>query len=1301
MNQLIPCFFGGTVAGKIKSSFFLIAYFTGAVIAFSQTADPLTGNLQFSVPIGTISTGSLSAPIFVSYHGGGMKLSAGEGSAGVGWSLVAGGSISREVKSLPDDYNATGDNRRGWIYDGATVNAFVPTSDENCTDWTTLDSFAAKKDTEPDVFRINAPGLSGKFIFDATGTIRTVPYQDLAITYTSDNSGIIQFTVTTNLGVVYHFTEQDNVSRRAHTYMSQMPSYFANGKKLYDEEMIFCSAWNLTSINAPDGSLMKFEYDVAGTTSTSAEYFSSINESEMDVDTAAVILDEHRYHKLKSINSTNDLSLLSASFTWTDNLISTVTITDKILNQSKAFRFVYQPVRNTSEDGYHTFDQSGPKFVYGSSKNFLQEIKEERSCASFPSFQFSYYGVNFSTDAAAPSTTTLPFTARQPTDLWGYFNGATTAVGFVPTIYKNESAADANRYRINIKNASNVDLPGYTLVTGHNRSVNPATIHLGSLQKITFPSGGFGEITYEPSDYYDPITNTSEKGGGVRVKSVKTSDGDSDVSNDMTTNYDYTLNGRSSGAWTYPPVFAYANGTGITRSHENLSPEEILFYEQVSVSSAGQGKTVYKYLLPGMYPLTSQGPDWNASKSRLAKKNSSCPSSGNLKPGFYSCPFAPNTNFEFERGLISTIATFNEGATSPAMEKKYSYQRVGGPVIAVKAIQLATLQLDIFDYTQYTILCNINKLVQSDSTKTYDQSTPAKFIASATAYTYSDTLALPRTVVTTNSDGTTYTSISKYVKDYPTGNSNALAQVITFMKAKRRGTLIESYQKKGSSVVSANLILYNTVGGSVDYMPGQQLSLQTGSAFSTSAIQSGNFTYSPNYFVNATIESYDSAGQVKTAINRQRNRQSFHYANNSSLPVVAITQAKPKEVVFTDFEVSTGYELSFPPASVTITDQWTGKKSLAMTPAMSLDKTSVTKGAGRYYKFSYWVKATTVSPVTISGKAYNGASVTASASLQSATTTWKYMEGNIDMTNVTSPFTFKVTTSADVLIDDVAFYPALSSIATSTYEPLQGKTSEFGLNGMGAFYVYDGLGRLSVVKDQNKDIVQVHDYHFKNEPIVPPTSSFIKNVTDENINAVTPVTFTANASCFTGTTYTWYVDDLPIPGVTGPVLTYTFTNLKDYRVRLRAFNSLHGFSDTQIIVSPMPLPIVTSIALASGQAGSIVNCPPENCRRTYTAAVTSGLCGGPVKYRWFYILENSTAWKEILIVAGFTSTINSTGDIINFSLIDFAPCQRYAIKCIVETECNYIDDRGQNLKTFTSGQSQVIDITYSAPANCQ
>src|ERR1700748_2717998 len=73
------------------------------------------GLADISIPIYSINTGAIKLPILLSYHPIGIKIEEITSNVGLGWTLNYGGSITRQVRGLPDEGN-NGFNETGtWV----------------------------------------------------------------------------------------------------------------------------------------------------------------------------------------------------------------------------------------------------------------------------------------------------------------------------------------------------------------------------------------------------------------------------------------------------------------------------------------------------------------------------------------------------------------------------------------------------------------------------------------------------------------------------------------------------------------------------------------------------------------------------------------------------------------------------------------------------------------------------------------------------------------------------------------------------------------------------------------------------------------------------------------------------------------------------------------------------------------------------------------------------------------------------------------------------------------------------------
>ena len=65
-----------------------------------------TGMAEYDVPFYTLQGRELSIPIGLHYASGGIKLDEIAGVAGLGWTLQAGGCVTRTVVDMPDEYES-------------------------------------------------------------------------------------------------------------------------------------------------------------------------------------------------------------------------------------------------------------------------------------------------------------------------------------------------------------------------------------------------------------------------------------------------------------------------------------------------------------------------------------------------------------------------------------------------------------------------------------------------------------------------------------------------------------------------------------------------------------------------------------------------------------------------------------------------------------------------------------------------------------------------------------------------------------------------------------------------------------------------------------------------------------------------------------------------------------------------------------------------------------------------------------------------------------------------------------------
>jgi len=117
-----------------------------------------TGMVDISIPLLNVKGRVLSLPVGLSYHSSGIKVDDVAGWVGLGWSLNAGGVITRSVRGKADDNSYLIDNYLT-IEDAPGISQLVDFSYYNDL----VDNIA---DNISDVYYFNFAGHSGKFYFD-------------------------------------------------------------------------------------------------------------------------------------------------------------------------------------------------------------------------------------------------------------------------------------------------------------------------------------------------------------------------------------------------------------------------------------------------------------------------------------------------------------------------------------------------------------------------------------------------------------------------------------------------------------------------------------------------------------------------------------------------------------------------------------------------------------------------------------------------------------------------------------------------------------------------------------------------------------------------------------------------------------------------------------------------------------------------------------------------------------------------------------------------------------------------------
>lgn len=234
-----------------------------------------TGTPNISIPLYEFKTKSFTIPVTLSYHPSGIRPELHPGPTGLGWTLMTGGVITREVRATADEKDFKGLaskvgygyllNKNGWLARSDWKPSPNLTSGECFEKY-----FSPCIELEPDEFSFNFFGISGKFYFDQRGSIRVQSNRPLTVSFDPNNylemweldfedkapshRAIREFVITDEWGNRYYFGGKDAVE------ISDPISYGNEGVSTKD--MMNVTSWFITKAESADGQdVISFEYE--------------------------------------------------------------------------------------------------------------------------------------------------------------------------------------------------------------------------------------------------------------------------------------------------------------------------------------------------------------------------------------------------------------------------------------------------------------------------------------------------------------------------------------------------------------------------------------------------------------------------------------------------------------------------------------------------------------------------------------------------------------------------------------------------------------------------------------------------------------------------------------------------------------------------------------------------------------------------------------------------------------------------------------------------------------------------------
>ncbi len=403
-----------------------------------------TGRINYSIPIYTIQENGFQLPINLSYNYSGLMVDEIPGLTGLGWSLNAGGVITRQVRGRPDE------DINGYIGTEQIGKNFVIPYIFNPSSFTyeRLNTYLEEAnngsiDTQPDKFVLSIGDIHANFYFNENKEIVILPNKKYIIEVINDDLSQ-GFKVIDEKGIQYFFKEKEHSTRQRFNSISDILATPVNGytSSWKISKIILTNSKEITFNYVPFTYYQKFSYDIyskliEGTNCSSGQFSNKNTYYRLDTK----IIHKITFTKGEATFDTSRINTTETNDDYNKYLaaLNQITLKDKNQNLINRYDFVYDNLNKT--------------------RKLLREIIINNNDEN--KFSLNYYN--------PPSDNIYP--SQQ--DFWGFYNSNTTG-----------------RF-IDYDNLYESRKPDYS------KSVS------GALKTIKYPTKGVTEIKYEPNTY-DP-----------------------------------------------------------------------------------------------------------------------------------------------------------------------------------------------------------------------------------------------------------------------------------------------------------------------------------------------------------------------------------------------------------------------------------------------------------------------------------------------------------------------------------------------------------------------------------------------------------------------------------------------------------------------------------------------------------------------------------------------------------------------------------------------------------------------------
>lgn len=372
-----------------------------------------TGGVNISIPVYTIQIGEINVPISLDYNVNNISVNGTSSNIGLGWSLNAGGVVSRNTLGVPDEvgygFMNTSDKLH-LIYNGTKTESEL----------SLLEAAMMRNDLDfqADIFHYSSPSFQGKFAYNQVeNKFNQIPLSDNKISYTINSSKISEWLITNNLGIKYYYG-LDDVSKEAMV----MNSHSGNSIPPNSNIPQHFNCWYLSKIEDTKGNIVIFEYDYVIKPGEGSIFIKNVSKG-IDVKSpnkyseGGFNISEHREIYLKKIKFNNG----EVEFILSDQIredlqgskslieIKVTNINQEIIKQFKLIQNYFLSDTSSSIGGITTSEFGLP------ASNFTKRLKLEKVEDIIGDDESLFYEFTYNSKNLPPK-----FSTSQ--DFWGKYN---------------------------------------------------------------------------------------------------------------------------------------------------------------------------------------------------------------------------------------------------------------------------------------------------------------------------------------------------------------------------------------------------------------------------------------------------------------------------------------------------------------------------------------------------------------------------------------------------------------------------------------------------------------------------------------------------------------------------------------------------------------------------------------------------------------------------------------------------------------------------------------------------------------